>query len=225
MIVAALQPGYLPWIGFFNLMKSCDLFIIEDSLQYTKQDWRNRNRIRTREGTAYLTVPVRKCHVDTPINHVEIDSSQHWGVKHMRLLRHNYAKAPYWREYEPFLEDSFLRPWGSLLELDIHFIDFIAQAFGISVKRRMLSDIPVTFGENKTASLVELTLAVGGEAFMEGASGRAFIDTGMFEAAGLRISFQNYLAPPYRQQFSPFVPYLSALDLLLNEGPDGVAFI
>lgn len=225
MIVAALQPGYLPWIGFFDLMKRSDLFIIEDTLQYTKQDWRNRNRIRTREGLAYLTVPVKKASVYTPINRMEIDNSQSWGIKHFSLLRIHYSKAPYWNVYESFLYETLSHSWSSLIDLDLHFMDFLAKEFGIVTERRLLSDIPITFGPDKTKSLVELTQAVKADMFLEGASGRNFIDVKQFEEAGLGIQFQDYVPSPYRQQFFPFIPYLSALDLLLNEGPEGTQFI
>ncbi len=221
MIVAALQPGYLPWVGFFDLMKRCDLFIVEDNLQYTKQDWRNRNRIRTAKDFAYLTVPVKRVASTARINEVEIDNGQAWGRRHWNLLRQNYAKAPYWKDYAPFIEDAFKREWNILLDLDMHFVEFLAKEFGIATPCKMLSDIPVTFGPDKTKSLVDLLKAVGGHTFREGSTGKTFIEAAQFEAAGLEVEFQDYVCRPYRQQFEPFMSHLSAIDLLLNEGPEG----
>lgn len=221
MIVAAVQAGYLPWLGFFNLAKRSDLFVIEDNLQYTKQDWRNRNRIRTAQGWTYLTVPVKAGPATRHINEVEIDNTTPWARRHFNLLRQNYAKAPYWRQYAEFLQASLQREWTRLIDLDLFFIEFFLREFGITTPWKLLSELLVTFGPDNTRSLVELTQRVGAETFLEGDTGQAFIDTAQFEAAGLGITFQDYVCQPYRQQFEPFVSHLSAIDLLLNEGPAG----
>ena len=225
MIVAALQPGYLPWLGFFDLMKRSDLFVIEDSLKYTKQDWRNRNRIRTAQGSAYLTVPVKRGAPSLPINEVQIDNSQPWRRRNWNLLRENYGNAPFWSTYEPFLSETFGRAWSRLIDIDLWFIEFLAREFSISTPTTLLSDLDVKFSTDKTQSLVDLVRTVGADIFLEGSSGRNFIDTDQFEAAGLGIAFQDYVCRPYRQQFEPFISHLSAIDLLLNEGPAGSEFI
>jgi len=225
MIVAALQPGYLPWLGFFDLMKRSDLFVIEDNLQYTKQDWRNRNRIRTAQGYAYLVVPVKRPSTSDRINEVLIDNDQPWRNRHWNLLRENYRKAPFWERYEHVLQDMFKREWEQLIDLDLWCIEFLAEEFNINTPTRLLSDIAVTFGPDKTRSLVDLTLAVGADTFLEGSSGRQFIDTAQFDTAGLGVEFQDYVCRSYRQQFGPFISHLSAIDLLLNEGPAGTELI
>jgi len=225
MILAAVQPGYLPWVGFFNLMKQSDLFVIEDNLQYTKQDWRNRNRIRTAQGWTYLTVPVKRGPTERRINEVEIDNSRPWPRRHLNLLRQNYAKAPFWKHYAPFLEETFARRWTLLIDLDMWFIEFFRREFDIRTPCKFLSEIPVTFGRDKTLSLIELTRAVGADTFLEGSTGRAYLDPRKFEEAGLRLVFHDYECRPYRQQFEPFISHLSSIDLLLNEGPQGAELI
>ena len=225
LIVAALQPGYLPWLGYFDLMKRADLFIVEDSLQYTKQDWRNRNRIRTAAGAEYLTVPVQKGATGRTMREVCIDNGQPWGRRQWNLLRANYAKAPYWETYAAFIEETLKWPWELLLDLDLHLADFLAGEFEISTPTKLLSDVDVTFGSDKTQSLIDLTQAVGASAFIEGASGKSFIECDRFAAAGLEIQFQDYVCRAYPQQYKPFVSHLSALDLLLNVGPAGAALI
>lgn len=225
MIVGALQPGFLPWLGFFEVMKQSDLFVVEDSLKYTKQDWRNRNRIRTAKGTSYLTVPVEKDACSKNIRDVRIAEGHKWQQRHLNILRTNYGRAPYWKQYEAFLEETYERSWEFLLDLDMHWMEFLVKEFRIRTPYKMLNDLGVRFGPDKTASLVELTLTVGADTLYEGASGRAFIDVAQFEAAGLQITFQDYQPQPYRQQFEPFISHLSAIDLLLNDGPDGARFI
>ncbi|MBI4559418.1 MAG: WbqC family protein [Candidatus Hydrogenedentes bacterium] len=225
MIVAALQAGYLPWLGFFDLMKRSGLFIIEDNLKYTKQDWRNRNRIRTPSGFTYLTVPVKKSAPNQLINEVEIDDDQPWRKRHFRLLLENYRHAPFWKPYESFLRDTYERKWRLLIELDLWFIEFFVREFGLSTPNKLLSEVPVQFGPDKTQSLIDLVRAVGGDTFLEGSSGRNFIETSQFEAVGLKVAFQDYVCKPYPQQFEPFLSHLSAIDLLLNVGPQGAELI
>ena len=225
MIVAALQPIYLPWVGFFDLMKRSDLFVIEDNLKYTKQDWRNRNRIRTPQGFTYLTVPVTRGATSLPINEVEIHNGQPWRQRNWNLLRENYRNAPSWSKYEPFLRETFGRTWTRLIDIDLWFIDFLTKEFNISTPTTLLSELPVKFTSDKTQSLVDLVRTVDADTFLEGSSGRNFIQTDRFEAAGLRITFQDYVCRPYRQQFEPFMSHLSAIDLLLNEGPAGSELI
>lgn len=225
MIVAALQPGYLPWLGFFDLIKRSDLFVIEDSLKYTKQDWRNRNRIRAAQGFAYLTVPVKRGATSLAINEVEIDNGQPWPRRNWNLLIENYRNAPFWSTYEPFLSETFGRTWTRLIDIDLWFIEFLTKEFNISTPTTLLSELPVKFTPDKTQSLVDLARTVDADTFLEGSSGRDFIDTDRFEAAGLRVIFQDYACRPYGQQFKPFVSHLSAIDLLLNEGPAGSELI
>lgn len=223
--IAALQPGYLPWVGFFDLMKRSDLFVIEDNLKYTKQDWRNRNRIRTASGARYLTVPVRLPAEHLPINQVMIDNSTDWSRRHWNVLYENYHAAPYWSRYAALLSETYKRTWERLIDLDLHLIDFLRSEFQITTPIVLLSSLPVAFGKDKTQSLIDLVKAVGGHALLEGASGRRFIDEARFVQAGLDIRFQDYVCKPYRQQFQPFLSHLSAIDLLLNEGPAGTEFI
>jgi len=225
MIVAAIQPGYMPWVGFFDLMKRCDLFVVADNLQYTKQDWRSRNRIRSPEGFAYISVPVKRAHRGTPINKIEINNNHPWQTQHMNVLKYNYRNAPFWPKYEPVLQEMFDRDWIRLLDLDLWCMEFFANEFKINTPTMLLSDLPVTFGRDKTDSLIALTRAVGADTFLEGASGKQFVDISKFDEAGLSIEFQEYVCRPYRQQFEPFMSHLSALDLLLNEGPAGTTLI
>jgi hypothetical protein len=201
------------------------LFVIEDSLKYTKQDWRNRNRIRTKQGFAYLTVPVKRGAPSLPINEVEIDDSQPWRRRNWNLLRENYRNAPFWSTYKPFLSETFGRTWTRLIEIDVWFIEFLAGQFSISTPTTLLSELDVKFTADKTQSLVELVRTVGADIFLEGSAGREFIETERVEAAGLGIAFQDYVCRPYRQQFEPFISHLSAIDLLLNEGPGGSELI
>jgi len=225
MIVAALQPGYLPWVGFFDLMRRSDLFVIADNLKYTKQDWRSRNRIRTAEGFCYVSVPVKRHAKYGPINEADIDNTRPWRQRNFNLLKEHYRKAPFWSTYEPFLRETFDMTWTRLIDVDMWFIEFLAREFSISGPTALLSEFPVKFGADKTQSLIELTRAVGADTFLEGSAGRNFVDVAMFEAAGLRIAFQDYVCRPYRQQFEPFMSHLSAIDLLLNEGPAGSELI
>lgn len=225
MRVAAMQPGYLPYLGVFDLMKRSELFIIEDSLKFTKQDWRNRNRIRTEKEWTFLTVPVQKGSASARICDVQIDNNQPWAKRHWNLLRMHYGKAPHWKRYSPFLKETYAQTWSSLLDLDMHLFDFLAKEFAIDTRCVMLSDLDFDFGDDKTRSLVDLCLSVGATTFLEGARGKDFIEEKQFADAGVSIEFQDYECKPYPQQYDPFVPQMAAIDLLLNVGPKGAALI
>jgi len=225
MIVGAIQPGYMPWLGFFDIMNRADVFVVEDCLQYTKQDWRNRNRIRSANGAAYLTVPVKKGPAERKINEVEIDSNQPWRQKHLNMLRQNYARAPYWKHYQQILEEVYATHWQMLIDLDMWWIEFIAHELGIQTPLVKLSQLDLSFSTDKTGSLIALTKKLNGDSFLEGASGQSFLDAVRFSEEGLTIIFQDYQCKPYHQQYEPFMSHLSAIDLILNEGPNARDFL
>lgn len=226
MRLAALQPGYLPWAGFFDLMKRSDLFIIEDCLQYTKQDWRNRNRIRTQKGFIYLTVPVKKGSVNMKINEALIAHQEPWQRRHFNLLRENYHQAPFFKEYLPFCEEVYLeRKWEKLIDLDLHIILFLKEVLKIDTDVILLSQLDYSFDEDKTMSLVSLCKKVGARVFLEGQAGKNFIEQARFEREGLTIEFQHYQPRPYPQVYQPFISHLSVIDLLFNVGPEAHEYI
>ncbi|MFZ5585100.1 MAG: WbqC family protein [Thermodesulfobacteriota bacterium] len=221
-MVGILQPGYLPWVGFFEQMLKSDVFVIYDDVQYDKHGWRNRNRIKGPNGPVWLTVPVRTTGLNWPRNdQVEIDPTQaKWAAKHLGTLRQHYARAPYFDVYFPPLSEVIARPWKRLLDLDLALIELLAGWLGIEYELVLSSSLAVS-DPDPTGRLVHIISQLGGDVFYEGASGRNYLDLERFTRAGIRVEFQNYQPAPYQQQYEGFLPFLSAVDLLFNCGRDG----
>lgn len=218
--VAILQPGYLPWLGFFDQMASVDVFVYYDDVQFDKHGWRNRNRIKVPGGSAWLTVPVLHRGHDKPrINEVQIDNRRDWRRKHLETLRQNYARAdcagPYLLELAQLLE----RGWTMLAELDIAVIELMREWLGI--RTRTVRSSTLGIGGGKSERLLNICKHFGASAYLSGAAAREYLEVGIFETQGIRVRWQDYRHPVYPQQHGTFIPYLSAIDLVLNIGKQG----
>jgi hypothetical protein len=218
-VLAAHQPNYLPWAGLFHKLGRADVWVIADDVQYTKHGLINRNRIRTLEGWQWLTVPVlSKGRGPQPIGAVEIDAAQAWRRKHWQALSWNYARAPYLKVHGPFLEEVYEREWQRLIGLNVELCLYLMRQFGIEVELRRSSALPLR--QERSLRLVDMALACGCQAYLAGGgASRQYLDLAVFERAGIEVRFCNFAAPPYPQCFPGFVPDVTALDLLLNCGP------
>lgn len=225
-IVGILQPGYLPWLGFFEQMLRSDIFVIYDDVQYDKHGWRNRNRIKGPQGPIWLTVPVRTKGLGKPkINEVIINPAQpRWAHKHCLTLQQLYGKAPHFSEYYPPLEQTLLTSWEKLLDLDLALIRLIADWLGLTTDLVLASSLGCQ-AEDPTLRLVEICQAVGADIFYEGSSGKNYLDLPQFAVADIRVIFQEYQCQPYPQLFGEFMSHLSVVDLLFNCGPDSQAYV
>lgn len=225
-VVGILQPGYLPWLGFFEQVRRSHVFVIYDDVQYDKHGWRNRNRIKGPQGPVWLTVPVRTRGKSLPLNNqVEIDHTQPaWAKKHLGTIRQYYAKAPYFDAYYPALQAVLSQSWRLLLDLDIALINLLKDWLGIATPI-MLSSQLACHDTDPTKRLIMILSALGASVFYEGASGRNYLDRSQFEQAGINLFFQDFQPVDYPQQFDGFVPYLSAVDLVFNCGPESVSYL
>ncbi len=225
MRLAILQPGYLPWLGYFDQMRQVDVFVHATTLQYTRQDWRSRNRIKTREGWQWLTVPVKsKGQFHARINEIKINNDLPWAVKHMNIIRQNYCKAPYYKPYAAILEDAYQRRWEYLVELDLYLINCLKQALDIETK---LIDIAhLNIGETgKNQRLIEVCLKFNADTYVSGAAARSYINEELFVEAGIAVEYQDYRHPIYPQLHGVFIPNLSIIDLLFNCGEQSLAVL
>lgn len=226
-IICILQPGYLPWLGFFEQMLRCRQFVIYDDVQYDKHGWRNRNRIKGPRGPEWLTAPVVAKGGPKLINQVEIDSTQpRWARKHLAALRQHYGKAPYFKDYFPALEETLSRKWRRLVELDMEIIKMMARWLGLRSELLLSSELGIPRSDpNKR--LVDILHRLDGKVFYEGAAGKNYLNLDMFRRNGLQVVFQDYQPRPYPQQYQDqgFVPFLSAIDLLFNCGPESPRYL
>jgi hypothetical protein len=225
MIIGILQPGYLPWLGFFEQMYRSDIFVLYDDVQYDKESWRNRNRIKTANGVQWLTVPVLVRFSERPlITDVRINNEVSWRRKHLSSIKQNYGKAPFFKDYNELFEEAYSRDWDFLLDLDLYFIMKLAKCLGMEGKEIFRSsDLPVR--GDRIERLVHLCKYFGADMFYEGAAGRNYIDEEAFRKQGVRVEFQDYEHPVYQQLYGRFIPHLSLIDLLFNHGRESLAIL
>ena len=225
MIVGILQPGYLPWLGFFEQMHRSDIFVIYDDVQYDKHSWRNRNKIKTPNGAQWITVPVLiKFNEHTLVNEVKINNDVNWRKKHLFSIRQNYSKAPYYHHYSYIFEEAYEREWEYLIDLDIHFISKLAEVIGIDTGKITRSSTLGVIGD-RIERLIKICKKFNADTFYEGASGKNYIEEEAFSKEGIRVVFQDYRYPIYDQLYGDFIPYLSGIDLLLNQGEKSLSIL
>jgi hypothetical protein len=218
--VAIVQSSYIPWKGYFDLINNVDEFVLFDDVQYTRRDWRNRNRIKTPAGLAWLSIPVgSKGHFEAPIRQICVDDPS-WAARHWRTIRSNYARAAHFRSYSSLLEELYLEcDEVSLSAVNRRFLSAICEILGIRTKLTWSWDYEILPG--KTERLVEICRQAKGTVYVSGPSAASYIDAQRFEQAGIELEYFDYGGyPPYRQLFPPFEHSVSVLDLILNEGPD-----
>lgn len=222
--LVVLQPGYLPWLGYFDLLKKADVFVHYDDVQFDKHGWRNRNRVKGPKGSVWLTVPVRHSgRSGQSILDVEIDDRQQWRRRHLSTISQFYARAPFVGAMLQRLTDILERPWPRLVDLDLALIDWLAAELGIAVPRYRASELGIEGDRN--ARLVNLCRHFGATRYLSGNAARDYLDVPLFAAAGVEVSWHDYAHPTYPQLHGTFVPYLSVLDLILNMGGEARAIL
>ncbi len=219
--IAIHQPEHLPWLGYLDKARKADLFIFLDTVAFKKNYFENRNRIRTPQGWAWVTAPVLlKGRFGQSFLDVEINNQARWAEVYYRTLLQNYSRAPFWKTYGPVLEELLLRPWEKLVDLNLALIEMVWRAFGITTPTRRASTLGVS--GKKSGLLLDICRKTGSSVYLSGPSGRDYLELSLFSDEGIGVEFHAFRHPEYPQRFSPFVPGLASIDLLLNEGPDGI---
>ncbi len=222
--VAVLQSNYIPWKGYFDIIHDVDLFIFHDDVQYTKNDWRNRNRIKTPNGVAWLTIPV-SIH-GLPMICEVCPSDPKWARNHWRIIRQNYAKAPHFARYKPFFEEAFLGTiWGSLSELNQHLIQSISREFlGLSTQFGDSRDYLAS--GRKLEKLLDLLSNAEATVYVSGPTAKSYILSERFDQLRIDLIWKDYAGyPEYSQFFPPFNHGVSIIDLLFHVGPEAPYYI
>jgi len=224
MRLSILQPSYLPWLGFFDQMHRADSFVFLDDVQFTRRDWRNRNKIRTPNGWSWLTVPVlQKSRFTQLLKETRIDNSVPWRRKHGEAIRSHYAKAPYFDLYFPALESVYNKRWDFLLDLCYETLGILQQALGIQVSLLKASEIGIK--AVKKEKILALCQTLKASHYLTGDSAQDYLCQEDFDPLGIVLEMQNYRHPSYHQRYPDFVPYLSVIDLLFNEGEQSLAIL
>jgi len=220
--VVIVQSNYIPWKGYFHMIASVDEFILYDDVKYTTRDWRNRNKIKTRDGTQWLTVPVREGAHRGLIRDVVV-ADPNWAARHWRTIRQHYAKAAYLEEFAGILE-LFYRESAAethLSAINEKFILAICTHLGIRTRISRSSEFELEAGRSER--LVGICQQAGAKNYLTGPAAKTYLDVEAFANAGMTVSWMDYSDyPEYRQLHGPsFIHEVSIIDLLLNEGIEG----
>lgn len=225
-IIGILQPNYIPWKGVFDLINSVDIFVFYDDVQYTTKDWRNRNKIKTKDGVKWLTVPVNKKGLRYQlISEAKIDNSTNWQSKHYKTLISSYSKSPYIKDYEYLLEEIYLKKqWNMLSDLNITTTVFLAEALGIKMEWYKSSEFHET-GSKDGEKVIKICQRLGCNHFVNGPASREYMNEDLFSRHNVSLSYIDYHYSEYPQLHGPFCHQVSVLDLLFNCGPNALDFI
>jgi hypothetical protein len=217
MIVTAHQPAYLPWLGLVHKAALADRFVLIDTVQFEKDSFTNRNKVRAPEGWQWLTVPVlSRGHLEETMVDLQI-APRTWARKHWTAFRMFYGRTPFFAQHAPFLEETYARTWVLLVDLCEHILKYLFRAFAIESPIVRASILGVAGA--KSDYVLDLCRRTGAKTFVFGALGRDYADVAAFRAAGVKAVFQDYRHPVYRQSYPGFEPGMNAFDLLMNEGP------
>lgn len=218
MVLTIHQPAYLPWLGYFHRIAASDIFVLLDDVQFERNSFINRNRIKTPQGSTWLTVPVlMKGHLSKTIGDMEINNSQPWTRKHWNAIFLNYKKAPYFKLYSEFFEDVYAREWKLLADLNFFMLKWFLKTLDIRIEISKASE--GDFQGHKSDLVLDMCLKLKANVHIFGALGKDYAEVEKFNRSGVTPVFQSYSHPVYRQLHGNFIPGMSTLDLLFNEGP------
>jgi len=222
MKVAIHQPNYLPYVGFFHKLSLADTFVIMDDTQYDKK-FTNRNKIKVPGNWIWLTVPINKKHKFVANKIVEINNEENWQSDHFKKINHSYSNSEFFKKnYKTFFEKIYSKKWDHLFtlnyELIIQLIDWL------DIKIEVIKESELNINGNSTDRLVNISKKIGAETYVSGIGGKEYMNKKMFETNNIKIEYQNFKCPIYKQVFnSEFIPNLSIIDLLFNIGPKSLS--
>jgi len=223
--IAILQSNYIPWKGYFDLINMVDEFVLYDDMQYTRRDWRNRNKIQTPSGLKWLSIPVEaKGKYHQKINET-IVSDTSWSVKHWQTIKQFYSKAPFFKEYKSAFEEVYLNNSESQLsQINYKFILLINEILGIKTKIRWSSEFNLVDGQ--TEKLIQICTDCNASTYLSGPAAKEYFDYDVAKNAEINVEWMDYSGYlEYDQRFPPFEHGVTILDLIFNEGPNAQAYM
>lgn len=224
LTVAVAQSNYLPWRGYFDLIHKVDLFVFYDDVQFTKNDWRNRNIIKSAQGTKWLSIPVGG-NIRRLICEVEINDSK-WQENHWRTLQYFYQKAPHFELFKDFFEAFFMRErWVKLSDLNQYLIKTISTEF-LGIETSFVDSRRFSIKGTRQDRLLDLLTQIGATKYVSGPRGKNYLENSAFENRGIALEFMDYSSfPEYPQFGNAFDGHVSIVDLLFQCGHDSSKYI
>lgn len=222
--IAILQSNYIPWKGYFDIIKESNIFVIYDEVQYTKNDWRNRNQIKTPNGMSWLTIPVSHKSLDQKI-HETLVANSNWTKKHWNALVCNYAKSSFFNYYESEFKELYSSiETNNISEINQIFIKKINQI--LDIKTEILDSRTLNLTGDRNERLVDAVKKLKGTHYISGPAARNYLDVKKFESESIQVEWFDYTGyPEYSQLYGQFQHSVSILDLIFNVGPDAKHFL
>ena len=223
--VAIIQSSYIPWKGYFDIINQVDEFILYDDRQYTRRDWRNRNLIKTAHGLHWLTIPVQVKGRYTQRIDETLIGEPGWAERHWKTIEQAYSAAPHFRTYRDAIGELYLKCSAHRLsDVNRRFLEAISGWLGIRTPFSWSTDYEAS--GDRTARLVSLCQSAGAGEYLSGPAARSYIDSALFQEAGLRLTYMDYSGyPEYPQLHGPFEHGVTILDLLFNAGADAPRYM
>ena len=220
-----LQSNYLPWKGVFDMINQVDLFIFCEDVQYTRKDWRNRNRIITSNGVSWITVPVKsKNRRDQLIYQAEICNKYNWQRKHFKSFQTNYSKALFYNEYKWIIEDIYLsREWKNLSNLNIYTTKLISKV--LKIKTKFINSLDLDYKGKKDDMIIDVCKKLNADYFLSGPAAKNYINPQKFKDEKIVLNYTKYEYPEYNQLHKPFYHFVTILDLIFNCGDNSPYYI
>lgn len=214
-IVTIHQPDFIPWIGFFRRWKKSDLYIILDDVQFLRRGWHHRDKIRTKQGEQWLSLPIsKKGKYEQKISDVFLDQSSNWRIKHLKTIELNYKKAAGFNQYFPIIQSIYQQQHTRLIDLSLDFLKMGAMHFDIQT--------PIEFSHrfsintHSTQRLVDLTKKVNGTHYLTGLGSKDYLEESLFDKEQITVIWDEYSPEPYPQIHGDFIPGMSLIDLVMN---------
>ncbi|KAA3602784.1 MAG: hypothetical protein DWQ06_06320 [Calditrichaeota bacterium] len=223
MLVSVHQPQFFPWLGYFDKINKADIFVILDNVQYKKNEWQNRNKIKTQNGSQWLTVPVNY-KFPQKMNEVTLDKKSKWQNKHLNGIKTNYSKTPYFADYFEVVEKIYSESSNSIAEFNTFLVKEICGILGIQTPIHIASELG-EFTESPDERLIEICQHFGSKKYLAGSGGKGYMNLEKFSNSEIEVIFQSYTHPTYPQLFGDFLNGVCILDLIFNCGKESLKIL
>lgn len=211
------QPDFLPWLGFFDRLRKCDLYVVLDNVQFLRRGWHHRDKIKSASGEVWLTIPVKKSgRFEQLISETEIDNSTDWRSQHLGSLRACYGRAPFFSKIFPSLEAIYNKDHNLLADFNLELLRFLMEA--LDTKTEMVFASKLATEGRKNELLLSILQSVEGTHYLSGTGAKAYLEESAFKERGITVQWQEFSHPKYPQLFGDFLPGLSSIDFLFNTG-------
>ena len=216
-----MQPGYIPWLGYFDRIAQADLFVVLDHVRMDRNSqtkFCNRNKIRTAHGWTWLTIPIQtKGVLERPINEIRLTEDITWRRKHFQALKNNYSRAEYFGEHLEFFENVYKKEWDTILPYLLEINGYLLDSLKIDTEILLSSKLDLK--QTKSDLILEICQLTKATKYLSGPFGRHYLNSNSFSDCGIEIEYHDYVHPVYTQLYGGFESHLSVLDLIFNHGP------